>query len=256
MSAPTTRGVLSERTRPQDLRICAAWPPTARSGRALNHLMHSPRRPCAPGTHTPRRMLFKAKKLVDGFASTITACGYRVPAFGGRHTALRFPARNDSRQGTANQIPATPFTPRDRLGQAPGDRRIRAKAAKRWRTLSSLATCASASSSYTPGYFADHWCDRGHVLYVVEGEVDTELRDGRTLKLNSGMSYHVADFGEPRTCSDEDRRETFHRGIEKRAAFTDLILRSGLFAAARRGGPGQHSGRMVLEDGACAPPRP
>ena len=32
---------------------------------------------------------------------------------------------------------------------------------------------------YTPGYLADHWCDRGHILYVVEGELDTELKDGR-----------------------------------------------------------------------------
>ena len=49
---------------------------------------------------------------------------------------------------------------------------------------------------YTPGYFADHWCDRGHVLYVVEGELDTELRDGRTFKLKPGMSYQVSDHGD------------------------------------------------------------
>ena len=49
---------------------------------------------------------------------------------------------------------------------------------------------------YTPGYLADHWCDRGHVLYVVEGELDTELRDGRTFKLKPGMSYQVSDFGD------------------------------------------------------------
>ena len=49
---------------------------------------------------------------------------------------------------------------------------------------------------YTPGYFADHWCDRGHVLYVLEGELDTELRDGRKFKLTPGMSYQVSDHGD------------------------------------------------------------
>ena len=48
---------------------------------------------------------------------------------------------------------------------------------------------------YTPGYLADHWCDLGHVLYVLEGELDTELRDGRTFKLLPGMSYQVPRLG-------------------------------------------------------------
>jgi uncharacterized cupin superfamily protein len=34
------------------------------------------------------------------------------------------------------------------------------------------------------------------VFYVVEGELDIELRDGRTFKLKPGMSYQVSDFGD------------------------------------------------------------
>ena len=51
---------------------------------------------------------------------------------------------------------------------------------------------------YAPGYLADHWCDRGHILYVLEGELDTELKDGRKFKLTPGMklSYQVSDFGD------------------------------------------------------------
>ena len=49
---------------------------------------------------------------------------------------------------------------------------------------------------YSPGYLADHWCDRGHVLYVLKGELDSELRDGRKFKLTAGMSYQVSDFGD------------------------------------------------------------
>src|SRR5260370_24572154 len=46
---------------------------------------------------------------------------------------------------------------------------------------------------YSPGYLADHWCERGHILYVVEGELDTERQDGRTVKLLPGMSYEVSN---------------------------------------------------------------
>lgn len=46
---------------------------------------------------------------------------------------------------------------------------------------------------YSPGYVADHWCSRGHVLFVLEGELLTELQDGSTHRLLAGHSYHVAD---------------------------------------------------------------
>ena len=49
---------------------------------------------------------------------------------------------------------------------------------------------------YSPNYLADHWCDRGHVLFVVEGELVSELKDGRTFRLIPGMSYHVSDHGD------------------------------------------------------------
>lgn len=46
---------------------------------------------------------------------------------------------------------------------------------------------------YSAGYLADHWCDKGHILFCVEGELNTELRDGRTFTLTAGMTYQVAD---------------------------------------------------------------
>ena len=49
---------------------------------------------------------------------------------------------------------------------------------------------------YTPGYLADHWCSKGHILFCVEGELHTELEDGRTFILKPGMSYQVADEAE------------------------------------------------------------
>ena len=50
---------------------------------------------------------------------------------------------------------------------------------------------------YTPGYLADHWCEKGHILLCLDGELHTELRDGRVTTLTPGMSYQVADGAEP-----------------------------------------------------------
>ena len=64
-----------------------------------------------------------------------------------------------------------------------------------WRTLD-IGELRVRMVEYSPGYLADHWCDRGHVLFVVTGEIDTELRDGRRFTLKPGMSYQVSDFGD------------------------------------------------------------
>jgi len=58
---------------------------------------------------------------------------------------------------------------------------------------------------YTPGYLADHWCAKGHILLCIEGELITELKDGRKFTLKPGMSYQVADNAEPHRSSTELR---------------------------------------------------
>ncbi|MDT3425330.1 putative cupin superfamily protein [Paenibacillus forsythiae] len=69
-----------------------------------------------------------------------------------------------------------------------------------WRTLE-IGNIRVRMVEYTPGYLADHWCKRGHVLLVLEGELSTELSDGRTFLLKPGMSYQVADDAEPHRSS-------------------------------------------------------
>lgn len=64
-----------------------------------------------------------------------------------------------------------------------------------WRTLN-IGDLRVRMVEYTPGYLADRWCDRGHVLYVLEGELVTELQDGRVFTLTPGMSYQVSDHGD------------------------------------------------------------
>jgi hypothetical protein len=46
---------------------------------------------------------------------------------------------------------------------------------------------------YSPGYAADHWCTKGHVVLCLEGELQTEGKDGRKQLLTPGMTYQVAD---------------------------------------------------------------
>lgn len=49
---------------------------------------------------------------------------------------------------------------------------------------------------YSAGYLADHWCKKGHVLFCLEGELETTLGDGRKFVLGAGMSYQVGDNAE------------------------------------------------------------
>jgi hypothetical protein len=65
-----------------------------------------------------------------------------------------------------------------------------------WRTLEA-GNVRVRIVEYSAGYVADHWCRRGHVLLVLEGELLTELQDGRVYTLTSGMSYQVAEGIEP-----------------------------------------------------------
>ncbi len=61
-----------------------------------------------------------------------------------------------------------------------------------WRTLE-VGNVRVRRVDYSAGYLADHWCERGHVIHVLEGQLTTELRDGRRFELQTGQSYAVAD---------------------------------------------------------------
>jgi hypothetical protein len=92
------------------------------------------------------------------------------------------------------KIPALPFTVTD-WASVPPTKHPGETGHALWRSCT-IGDLRVRVVEYTPGYLADHWCDRGHVLYVLEGELDTELRDGSTFKLTSGMGYRVSDFGD------------------------------------------------------------
>ncbi|MBK6542972.1 MAG: DHCW motif cupin fold protein [Flavobacteriales bacterium] len=46
---------------------------------------------------------------------------------------------------------------------------------------------------YSANYLADHWCELGHLVFVLEGELINELKDGAITVMKAGDSYAVSD---------------------------------------------------------------
>lgn len=62
---------------------------------------------------------------------------------------------------------------------------------------------------YSPGYLADHWCEKGHILLVLDGELVTELATGESHVLGAGRSYQVADGAAPHRSRTEGGAKLF-----------------------------------------------
>jgi quercetin dioxygenase-like cupin family protein len=64
---------------------------------------------------------------------------------------------------------------------------------------------------YGPGYLADHWCAKGHILYVISGALRIEHQDGKeTYELSAGMSWRSADGeGSPHRVRSTDGATVF-----------------------------------------------
>jgi uncharacterized cupin superfamily protein len=89
------------------------------------------------------------------------------------------------------KIPDWPFTVTD-WAAVPATEHPGITGMALWRTLE-IGDVRVRMVQYSPGYLADHWCQRGHILLVLEGELDTELEGGDRVTLRPGMSYEVAD---------------------------------------------------------------
>ena len=92
------------------------------------------------------------------------------------------------------KLPVTPFTLVD-WAAVPATEHPGEFGSATWRTRH-FGEMRVRMVEYSPGYRADHWCDRGHVLLVLEGELETELKDGRRFHMKPGQSYQVSDFGD------------------------------------------------------------
>ena len=61
-----------------------------------------------------------------------------------------------------------------------------------WQTIE-FSGLRIRSVEYSKGYLADHWCEKGHIVHCLEGEVVNELKDGTKSILTKGVSYVVSD---------------------------------------------------------------
>ncbi|MBC3410655.1 DHCW motif cupin fold protein [Pseudomonas sp. SWRI107] len=77
-----------------------------------------------------------------------------------------------------------------------------------WRTCQ-FGAVRVRQVQYSAGYLADHWCSKGHILLCLEGQLDTELDDGRQFTLTAGMSYQVADNAEAHRSSTASGAKLF-----------------------------------------------
>lgn len=77
-----------------------------------------------------------------------------------------------------------------------------------WRTIQ-FGEIRIRMVEYSPGYVADHWCDKGHILLVLEGTLQTQLKDGRKYTLTPGQSYQVADNTAPHRSVTETGAKLF-----------------------------------------------
>jgi quercetin dioxygenase-like cupin family protein len=92
------------------------------------------------------------------------------------------------------QIAAIPFGITDWASIAPTEHKGETGMAW-WRTCH-FGAIRVRMVEYSAGYLADHWCRKGHILLCLEGELESELEDGRKFILTPGISYQVADDAE------------------------------------------------------------
>jgi quercetin dioxygenase-like cupin family protein len=65
-----------------------------------------------------------------------------------------------------------------------------------WKTIH-IGNIRIRQVEYSVDYRANHWCSKGHILLCIEGEMTTELKDGRRFVLKEGTSYQLGDNMEP-----------------------------------------------------------
>ena len=88
-------------------------------------------------------------------------------------------------------IPSFPFQTFN-WDKIPGERHEGTRGFATWQILHAGAI-RIRKLTYSPGYEADHWCRKGHIIHCLEGELLSDLEDGRVMKLEAGMSYIVGD---------------------------------------------------------------
>jgi hypothetical protein len=61
-----------------------------------------------------------------------------------------------------------------------------------WQTMQ-LGGLRIRKVTYSEGYLADHWCQKGHIVHCLEGDFISEMENGERVQLSKGMTYVVSD---------------------------------------------------------------
>jgi hypothetical protein len=61
-----------------------------------------------------------------------------------------------------------------------------------WRVVES-GNVRTRVVDFSAGFVSDHYCSRGHVVFVLEGDHIIKLKDGTQHILTAGMSFQTAD---------------------------------------------------------------
>lgn len=89
------------------------------------------------------------------------------------------------------KIQDVPFTVTDWKGIKPEEHKGET-GTSHWRVFQA-GNVRARIVDYTPGFRSDHWCPRGHVFYVLQGEFGVEFKDGQKVLLRPGMSFQAGD---------------------------------------------------------------
>ena len=74
-----------------------------------------------------------------------------------------------------------------------------------WSRMFEMGNIRIRLAEYSPGFRSDHWCCRGHLIHLLDGALNFELKDGSVINLIKGMS-----------CCFSDSKATAHK------LFTDI----------------------------------
>ena len=62
---------------------------------------------------------------------------------------------------------------------------------------------------YSKNYLADHWCNKGHILLVLEGKLSMETPNDGSVDLKPYQSWQVADDTKAHRVVTEDGAKVF-----------------------------------------------
>jgi mannose-6-phosphate isomerase class I len=77
-----------------------------------------------------------------------------------------------------------------------------------WRTVS-LEGIRMRIVEHSEDFTADHWCEKGHIIYCVEGEITIKFKDGTSLYLEKGKSVILPDSSNSHFVTSEKGAELF-----------------------------------------------